>query len=296
MRVVILSLVLIPLLVHAITPEEVRQIDDQATTDSRQKSERVSPGNVDQMLPKTEAPSRATKYSTTSSSSSTPSAQKPLPTTRHVDVNLSRNDSDTNATDVAHSRTDSASEGLRVSGADTKDQRYFGIPLGTWFRVTLNRNVTNAETSQVELTVAENVSGKSRVLPAGSILFANKAYNTATKRLDCQLARGITPRGYEFNLRASCYDLQRLAGLNGVVSVDEKAVVKKGIQTGVINTLRTAAAQSMTGSTNAVLAGVSGATDSVLNDHSQIADQSNAPAYTIYVSPQELLIRLDDTL
>ena len=72
MRVLILSLVLVPLLVHAITPEEVRQIDDQATTDSRQKNERVSPGNVDQMLPKTEAPPRATKYSNTSSSSSRP--------------------------------------------------------------------------------------------------------------------------------------------------------------------------------------------------------------------------------
>jgi Bacterial conjugation TrbI-like protein len=288
----------LPALASAITPDEIRAMDDAATQQQRSKSNQVTAGKADAMLPAPKPAPRFSKYDSAAASSASSAAT-------HTDEGTAaaapsrpastRQTSEVRATmpvvpSVAPAATEAA---MRTSGVSVSTKK-FGIPLGSWFRVRLARNVSNAESGQVELTTTEDVPGNARTLPAGTVFFADKAFNSGTKRLDCRLARGITPKGVEFTVRASCFDLQKQAGLNGVVSFDEKAVVNTGVQKGTLAALRSVA-RNMAGTTGAVVAGASGAADSVLNDASQAAEQIASSPYTIYVAPQDILVRVDES-
>lgn len=294
---------------RAITPAEIRVIDDEAARKQKAKAARLKPGEVDQLLPPaksarvssdTEGP-RSTKYSGSASSAAT-LAPRPADTTREPLVRFIGQrpahevaPSSPDATATTTVRTVAPADAIRSDGVQANTKKYFGIPLGTWFQVSLGRNVSNAESGQVELTVVEEVPGTRRSMPTGTLLFAEKTYNHGTKRLDCRAVRGITPKGVEFRISALCFDLQKVAGLNGIVSVDEKAVANKGLQRGVLSALRTAAT-SVNGSGSIAAQGIQGAADSVLSDTGHAADLSAGPIYTIFVAPQTMLVRVDDSL
>ncbi len=78
--------------------------------------------------------------------------------------------------------------------------RTFGIVIGTWFKAHIERRVTNADNGQVEVTLDEDVPGKTKTLPAGTVLFGQKAFNQVSQRLDISLSNGIMPEGIEFDL------------------------------------------------------------------------------------------------
>ncbi len=89
----------------------------------------------------------------------------------------------------------------------SQKSRTFGIVIGTWF------SVTNADNGQVEVIIDEDVSGKTKTLPAGTTLFGQKAFNQVSQRLDLSLSNGITPDGFEFDLSATVYDSTKVSGL-----------------------------------------------------------------------------------
>ena len=302
-------IVLVPSLLKAITPDEIRAIDDEAARKQKAKDARVKPGEVDQLLPAAKATDesptssspRSMKYAAASSSMSASSADVSTPAREPMVrvIGAPRTATETpfamESSPSPAVRTVAPSDAIRSDGVMASTKNYFGISLGTWFEVSLTRNVSNAESGQVELTVIEDVPGSRRTMPSGTLLFAEKNYNQGTKRLDCRAVRGITPKGYEFKISAWCFDLQKVAGLNGIVNVDEKAVANKGLQRGVLSALRTAAT-SVTGGNTIAAQGVQGAADSVLNDTRQAADQAAGPIYTIFVAPQTMLIRVDESL
>lgn len=301
-HLILIALLMAPIISHAITPDEVRAIDDEASRTQKAKAARVIPGNVDQLLPAppsttnmaptppSPAPVRASKYAPAVSTVTAPDTART--TSTHSETILMQ---PSGYASQATTRVIAPTDAIRTEGATANVKKYFGIPFGTWVHVSLNRNVSNAESGQVELTLVDDVAGTRRTLPAGTLLYAEKTYNQGTKRLDCHLMRGITPHGYEFTINGLCYDGHRVAGLNGIVNINEQAMANKGFQRGALSALRAAAGQ-VPGAGGIAAQGIQGAADSVINDSSQVSDQAAAPAYTIYVSPQTLLIRVDDSL
>jgi hypothetical protein len=322
LRGLILSCALVPLIAAAITPDEIRAIDEQIQHQKQLQAQRAQPGEVDKLLPAQQpaaaAPASAaasaqqsTKYASPASStaSNTPAAKSAAnPAARSAAAERVRVPAVgasapipgpaaamPAALPVAEIPPPAPADAITTDAVAPNLKRYFGIPLGTWFRVELTRSISSAENGQIELTVADDVPGAHRILPAGSLLFADKTYNDATKRLDCRLVRGITPKGYEFTLHASCYDLQRQAGLNGIVNVNQQAVASRSVKSGVLSAMG-AAAGAVAGTSSIATQGVRGAVGSITSDAQQANEETAPPIYTIYVSPQVLLVRMDDSL
>ena len=169
----------------------------------------------------------------------------------------------------------------------------FGIRLGTWMEGNINRNTSSAEPGMVEIELTSDVIGDKRTLKAGTLLFAGKQINGQTKRLEMVVQNGITPSGEEFKLTGLIFDLQKVSGLAGIISVDNDETLKRGAGKGLLAGLG-AAAQSMAGQTP-VGAAVGAGSQSILQDKGSVVDQATEQKLTIYVSPQPLLIRVEKT-
>lgn len=165
----------------------------------------------------------------------------------------------------------------------------FGVRLGTWLNASLGRNTTSGDSGSVELTLTSDVIGDRRTLPAGTVLFADKALNNITKRMEMVVTHGITPTGLEFEMRGMVFDPQKTPGLAGVYVLDKKEAVARGATKGAI-----AAVGAAVGTLGGGAAGVAthAATQSVLNDANQVTE-GNAVQAVIYVSPQALIIRVE---
>lgn len=166
----------------------------------------------------------------------------------------------------------------------------FGIRLGTWLSGSLQRNTTSAETGSVELVLTSSVVGSRRTLPAGTLVFADKVLNTATKRMELMVTRGITPTGQEFEMRGLVFDPRKTPGLAGIFVLDKKQVATSGATKGAIAAVG-AAVGSLTGGVGSEA--TRAATQSVLSDVGQAGDFNSGQQAVIYVSPQELLIRVE---
>jgi|GEM_PF-6505511 len=165
----------------------------------------------------------------------------------------------------------------------------FGVRLGTWLNASLGRNTTSGDSGSVELTLTSDAIGDRRTLPAGTVLFADKALNNITKRMEMVVTHGITPTGLEFEMRGMVFDPQKMPGLAGIYVLDKKEVVARGATKGAI-----AAVGAAVGTLGGGAAGAAthAATQSVLNDANQVTE-GNAVQAVIYVSPQALIIRVE---
>ena len=174
--------------------------------------------------------------------------------------------------------------------------RIFGVRLGTWLNASLDRDATSGDTGEVELTLTSPALGTRGVVPAGTLLFASKGLNQATKRMEMRIAHGITPDGREFTVQGSVFDLKKTAGLPGVYSLNQKQVVKKGLSKGALAALASSA-KSAAASAGARVApagaAVEAAADGALDDAEETNDLNTAQQPIIYVSPQAVLIRVD---
>ncbi len=124
------------------------------------------------------------------------------------------------------------------------DDEKFGISMGTWVRAELIRNVTSAETGQIEFRILDDVPGRIKPLPAETILFANKQFNEAARRLEALTSVAILPNGEEISgINAYLYADDKTAGLTGAIIRDRKGeVVSAGT-----NTLLNTAARTLGG-------------------------------------------------
>ena len=182
-----------------------------------------------------------------------------------------------------------APQGAIVSDAVTVKNVY-GIHMGTWMRGVLRRDVSSADPGLVEIRLTRDVIGDRRVLPAGTTFFARQALNDATKRLELFVEKGITPDGHEFVVQGIVYDLQRVSGLPGIITVNKHNLVRHGAEKGLA-ALVGGAADSL-GSSSPIASAGAAATQTMLNDTNP-AINYNATTSVIYVSPQRLEIQVD---
>ncbi len=183
------------------------------------------------------------------------------------------------------------SGGGQVWAAESKGM-YFGIQRASWIAVNLERNINSAEPGEVTLTVAESVKGRSATLPAGSTLFGQRQYNSATDRLDVSITSGITPSGQEFEITGFLYDASKVAGLDGVTK--KTNIVEGSTRSGGV----AAASALLSGiaSDSPAGAGISRAGEVILDDQSNEAERKMRPSSVIYVNQQAGWVRLSASI
>ncbi|MFQ5543523.1 MAG: hypothetical protein ACE5FY_04120 [Nitrospiria bacterium] len=171
--------------------------------------------------------------------------------------------------------------------------RRFGISIGTWIKGELKRPASNAEPGLIEIYTTEEVGGKLRTLPSGTTLFAGKAYNTGTKKLDLLVEKGITPQGFEFEVQGLVFDLHKSAGLIGNITTDSEMIVERSTARGLI-AAGEKVVENIAGSTIIGAAG-SAAAESLFSDSADAVHETKKLKQTIRSVPQALLIRVEKT-
>lgn len=171
----------------------------------------------------------------------------------------------------------------------------FGIRLGAEFRAKLKRTTTNVEPTLAEFIVVDDVYGDFKMLHKNTKLFARKTLSTSSNRLYFNCVKGITPAGVEFDIEATVTDVttNKLAGLTGAITTDNK-MIKRSVATGAFaagtEVLKTAPGTSVLGHA------ASSAADSALSEKEKEADAKLGQAkFVIYVNPQDVFIRVDET-
>lgn len=173
------------------------------------------------------------------------------------------------------------------------NKKYFTIRRGTWIKAELRRDVNNAEPGDVELYLSQDVHGEKHSLPIDTQLFANKGFNTATQRLDMLTTYAITPSGREFVLKARIYDMYKVSGLVGIIDADDSKIASRGatsslaaLGTGVLNEV---------GGGSVVSNALSKGGQSIINDQQNASKLDTQQQITIFVAPQSILLRVEET-
>lgn len=286
------ALALVPLGAQAVSPDDLRALNSEATAEQRARDARIKSGDLNSLVPADSRPAaaapRSTKYSRPAPAAATPAVSAPTPTPATTGQDGQQGDQYIPPPRPAGTNNPIYSDAVGVDG-----KKPFGVRLGTWFTANLNRNISNAEPGSAELVLSQDVLGDHKTLPAGTILFATKQINGATKRMELMVQRGITPDGKEFTAKAIVYDTQKVSGLTGIISGDSDAIAERGVNKGLLAAAG-AAAKSVAGTTVVGQAG-SAATQSVLQDTSRVVDAANMPTITIYVAPQPVMVRVEET-
>lgn len=307
-RVLAIAAILVPLTAQAISPDELRLLVGDAEREKRIRAARVDPNDLSKLLPGNEA-TTTTKPETPArrGGTATPSRESPV-SKKHASV--------TNTGEIPGHRMDaqppsvdpvkrndniyvpparySASGTPILSDAVMVNQRRFGIRMGSWAKARLRRDTTSADPGLVEMELAVTLDGDVRTLAAGTLLFAEKAYNHGTKRLDLRVVKAITPDGEELTVSGLVYDQREHAGLLGIVTENTTAqTVGTGVKQGLLNAGRVAARQ-MTGSD--VVGTMAGTTaETVIEEKQTVFDHAQAQPFTIHVNAQDVLVRVEAT-
>jgi hypothetical protein len=153
--------------------------------------------------------------------------------------------------------------------------------------------VTHPDNGQIEVTLAEDVPGSSRTLPAGTVLFGQQSFNPMSQRLDISLSQGITPAGEEFSLVASVYDHTKVSGLAGSVQRQRDAEVRSAAAKRALTAAQALLSTSLdTAGAGELAEGVGQVGDELLDNERRLVRE---PAVLIQVSPQPVLVRVNQT-
>lgn len=180
-----------------------------------------------------------------------------------------------------------------VDAVMPSNKRYYGIRRGAWLNGEILRDVNSSEPGDVEIYITREIHGDKRTLPVGTVIFANKAFNSATNRLDFLVTYAIAPNGREFELRARVYDSQKVSGLDGIIDADEGKIVSQGVTAGM-SAFGTSLLGEVSGN-NPVGNALSSSGKSVIGNASRAAEVGTDNQITIYVAPQQLLLRVEST-
>ena len=173
------------------------------------------------------------------------------------------------------------------------NKQYFGIRRGTWIKAELRRDINNAEPGDVELYLSQEIYGTKHTLPVDTQLFANKGLNTATQRLDMLTTYAITPSGREFVLKARIYDTFKVSGLIGIIDTDDSKIAQRGT-TSALAALGNGVLSEV-GAGSAVGNALSKGGQSIINDQKNASTLDTAQQITIFVAPQPILLRVEET-
>lgn len=94
----------------------------------------------------------------------------------------------------------------------------FGISAGTWIPARLVRGISDADPGWAELRSTHRVEGTDRVLPEGSLFFAEKRYNPAAGRIELTLVELVLANGKTLPLSGLVFDRNRRPGLPALVT------------------------------------------------------------------------------
>lgn len=174
-----------------------------------------------------------------------------------------------------------------ISGVLVKDKSKFGIPIGTWIKGELLRPVSSAESGYIEFVLSEDIEGKYKTLPAGTIVFSNKNINEPDRRLESLSVTIRLPNDDEFpGVSMRVYSLNKTAGLEGSLIRDRVGELQSS---GSNAALRTVAAITPQVSSVAGTAINSITNDMVSNEQRYL---NNAPKAIIKVQPQQVLLKV----
>jgi len=270
--------------VLAVSPDELRELSGVTNREEQQRANRAKTDDVKKLLPQQKAvpePNSNKYQSQDNGRDSTQTPPQAIEGTRRQNNNRY----------IPPQR--GAPAGKEAIFSDSvKATHQFGIRLGRWMEATLDRNSSSAEPGMIELRISKDVVGDKRTLSAGTLIYASKMLNGGTKRLELNAVKGITPDGHEFNVKGQVFDIQRVSGLNGIMVFDKEQIAKKSITTGALAAVSAAGRSVLP--TSAAGAALRGATESALADTDQVTGFNNAQRAIIYVSPQLLLVRVDE--
>lgn len=309
-RLIFVSMIFLPAAGLAITADELRELAQQGEATARKEAVRAKGEDLKWIVPKEE---RANQKEGEATGKELPKTTKP--TSAKYDTSsadegrsvgrsekkagageekgrLQRKDEGVPGEYIPPPRTQGGS-GPLTDAVIRDDKRIFGIRLGTWIKGELKRSATNAEPGLVEIVIAEDVPGDRKTLPVGTLVFTHKEYNDSTKRMELRVEKGITPSGLEFQMLGLVFDLQRVSGIQGVIATDSTAMVNRGASKGLL-AAGGEAAKSLAGA-NPLGAAGSAAAESILSESERAVEDATRPQVTIHVSPQTLLIRVEET-
>jgi hypothetical protein len=283
-------LILLPINAIAITADELRSLSSDGARDRQESDSRAKTGNIAPLVPDEQTVSKPKKNGKISTKHFVKERKDVSTTEETNEVPSSPKRGNENMT--PHPATPSSGQTI-MSDAVPSDSRPFGIRLGTWIEGSIKRNISSAEPGLVEITLNSDVIGDKRTLKAGTFLFAQKQLNDATKRLELMAVKGIDPRGHEFKITGLIFDTGKVSGLPGIINSDTDKTIKRGASKGMLAAVGAAAKTVGNGSPIGSAAGATA--DSVLQDQSNVVEQTTEQKLTIYVSPQPLLIRVEES-
>jgi len=176
-----------------------------------------------------------------------------------------------------------------VGGALKIEKNKYGISMGTWMKAELLRTVSSAESGQIELRLTESVSGRIKILPSETLLFAQKNFNSGSLRLEGITTTAILPNGEEIQMSARIYSTDKTAGLSGSITRDrEGEMIAAGTNTIIKTATKTLAATSTTGQVASGFAG------ELLDNEQKNAPQT--PTAIIEVVRQHVWLKLSKSI
>ena len=188
-------------------------------------------------------------------------------------------------TNKAGNNKANSNKGLVLEVNAFRSKPKFGVRAGTWARVFLPRSVSSSEPANIELELVEEIEGRHKNVPAGTIFFTKHRINSATQRLDMQVVLMVLPDGSEYSISATIHSSGMTAGLAGAVITHTNKVASTAAKRNVLDSTAQVIAQNVNPA--ASIAG---------NVATEVLDtQENAlptrPGYSVQVASQEGLIR-----
>jgi len=282
--------------VWPVTPDELRALSGVTEREEQQRANRLKTNDPKTLLPVSKEPDHTTPQSGKYGTVSTPAGNSSRSNTKTVNGGVSGRPTVGPSEDGSHyippPRSGASNKNAIYSDSVPVPKQRFGIRLGKLLEAALERNTSSAEPGLVELRLTADVVGDKRTLRASTLLYATKGLNGGTKRLEMQVTKGITPDGHEFSMKGLIYDAQKVSGLNGIMQIDNSQIAKHS----GTNAALAAVASGVRGlaRTSPLSAAATSAAETAITDTNRSTEFNTSLREVIYVSPQPVLIRVEE--
>ena len=279
-----------------VTPDELRALSGVTEREEQQRANRAKTSDPKTLLPVSKEPVRTTPQSSKYGTASTPARSNASGIAARENGREAASDTAGPGSDdsdyIPPPRSGTGTNNAIYSDSVPVPKQRFGIRLGQWLEAALERNSSSAEPGLVELRMTADVVGDKRTLRTGTLLYASKGLNGGTKRLEMQVTKGITPDGHEFTMKGLIFDAQKVSGLNGIMQIDNSQIAKHSGTNAALAAV--AAGARGLARTSPFGAAATSATETAITDTNRSTEFNTSLREVIYVSPQPVLIRVEE--
>lgn len=280
----------------SVSPDELRALSGVTEREEQQRANRVKTNDPKSLIPVQKYPNGTTPQSSKYGPATAPARNStkdnaPMENSSGTEGAAASPGGD-DSRYIPPPRSASGTNNVIYSDSVPLPKQRFGIRLGKTLEAALERNTSSAEPGLVELRLTADVVGDKRTLRAGTLLYASKGLNGGTKRLELQVTKGITPDGHEFTMKGLIFDAQNVSGLNGIMQIDNSQIAKHSGTNAALAAVA-AGARGLT-RTSPLGAGAAGAVETAITDTNRSTEFNTALREVIYVSPQLVLIRVEE--